>query len=52
MYELDEYLAENFFKMTPLTFSKDVSKEDIKKLKKITIDLEILVCKKYNGHFY
>ena len=51
-YELDEYLAENFLKMTPLTFSKDVSKEDIKKLKKITIDLEILVCKKYNGHFY
>ena len=25
---------------------------DIKKLKKITIDLEILVCKKYSGHFY
>ncbi|MGX7112495.1 methyltransferase domain-containing protein [Gemella cuniculi] len=45
-YQLDEYLAEQFLKMTPLTFSKDISVDDIKNLKTITIDLEILVCKK------
>lgn len=45
-YVLDDFLAENFLKMTPLTFSKQIQKSDIKKLKEITIDLEILVCKK------
>lgn len=45
-YVLDDFLAENFLKMTPLTFSKQIQKSDIKKLNEITIDLEILVCKK------
>lgn len=44
-YTLDENLAASFLKMTPLTFSKKIKDEDIKKLKQITIDLEILVCK-------
>ena len=43
---LDSYLAENFLKMTPLTFSKQILESDIQKLKEITIDLEIIVCKK------
>lgn len=45
-YRLTEILAENFLKMTPLTFSKELSEDDIKSLKEITIDLEILVCRK------
>ena len=45
-YVLDEFLAENFLKMTPLTFSKQILESDIQKLKEITIDLEIIVCKK------
>ena len=45
-YVLDSYLAENFLKMTPLTFSKQILESDIQKLKEITIDLEIIVCKK------
>lgn len=44
--KIDRFIAENFLKMTPLTFSKDISGEDIERLKEITIDLEILVCKK------
>ena len=31
--------------MTPLTFSKVITDADIDKLKEITIDLELLVCK-------
>ncbi|MBF0715959.1 methyltransferase domain-containing protein [Gemelliphila palaticanis] len=38
--------AKNFLNMTPLTFSKEVTEEDIKNLKKITIELEIIVAKK------
>ncbi|AME10124.1 MULTISPECIES: methyltransferase domain-containing protein [Gemella] len=45
-YRLTEILAKNFLKMTPLTFSKKLSENDIKSLKEITIDLEILVCRK------
>lgn len=40
---LNEEEAENFLKMTPLTFSKNVSEDIIKKLKEITIELEIIV---------
>jgi len=32
--------------MTPLTFSKVITDADIEKLKEITIDLELLVCKR------
>ena len=45
-FKLTMKQAENFLKMTPLTFSKVITADDIKKLKEITIDLEILVFKK------
>lgn len=45
-YKLTEEIAAKFLRMTPLTFSKDISKEDIAALKSITIDLDILVCRK------
>ena len=43
---LNKVQAENFLKMTPLTFSKNISAVDVDRLKEVTIDLEILVCKK------
>ncbi|MGX7079175.1 methyltransferase domain-containing protein [Gemella parahaemolysans] len=45
-FRLDKVQAENFLKMTPLTFSKNITAVDVDSLKEITIDLEILVCKK------
>ena len=45
-YQLNYELASNFFKMTPLTFSKEIDENTIRRLKNITIDLEILICKK------
>ena len=45
-FKLTMKQAENFLKMTPLTFSKVITADDINKLKEITIDLELLVCKK------
>ena len=45
-FKLTKEQAQNFLKMTPLTFSKVIAADDINKLKEITIDLELLVCKK------
>ena len=45
-FKLSKEQAENFLKMTPLTFSKEITDSDINQLKEITIDLELLVCKK------
>ena len=46
IFKLTKEQAQNFLKMTPLTFSKVIAADDINKLKEITIDLELLVCKK------
>lgn len=48
-YTLDNKQAENFLKMTPLTFSKKITSEHIAKLKKIRIELEIIVAKVKKG---
>ena len=45
-FELTQIQAASFLKMTPLTFSKVITDSDIEKLKEITIDLELLVCKR------
>ena len=45
-FELTQTQAASFLKMTPLTFSKVITDADIDKLKEITIDLELLVCKR------
>ena len=45
-FELTQTQAASFLKMTPLTFSKVITDVDIEKLKEITIDLELLVCKR------
>ena len=45
-FELTQMQAASFLKMTPLTFSKVITDADIEKLKEITIDLELLVCKR------
>ena len=45
-FRLTQTQAASFLKMTPLTFSKVITDADIEKLKEITIDLELLVCKK------
>ena len=45
-FELTQMQAASFLKMTPLTFSKVITDADIDKLKEITIDLELLVCKR------
>lgn len=42
---LDKKDAENFLNMTPLMFSKKITEEMIFKLKQLTIELEIIVCK-------
>lgn len=43
-YKLTRKQAENFLKMTPLTFSKEISEDDISNLTEITVELELLVC--------
>lgn len=40
--------ALNFFKIPPITFSKDISLYDIKYFNKITIELKIMVAKRKN----
>ena len=45
-FGLTKTQAASFLKMTPLTFSKVITDDDIEKLKEITIDLELLVCKR------
>ena len=45
-FGLTKTQAASFLKMTPLTFSKVITDVDIEKLKEITIDLELLVCKR------
>ena len=45
-FQLTKEQAASFLKMTPLTFSKEITDSDISRLKEITIDLELLVCKK------
>ena len=45
-FQLTKEQAASFLKMTPLTFSKEITDSDINQLKEITIDLELLVCKK------
>ena len=45
-FGLTQIQAASFLKMTPLTFSKVITDTDIEKLKEITIDLELLVCKR------
>ena len=44
-FQLTKEQAACFLKMTPLTFSKEITDSDIDQLKEITIDLELLVCK-------
>lgn len=44
-YNLSSEDAENFLKMTPLSFSRKITRQDIEKLKQISIELEILVLK-------
>lgn len=45
-FQLTKEQAASFLKMTPLTFSKEITDSDINQLREITIDLELLVCKK------
>lgn len=45
-FQLTKEQAACFLKMTPLTFSKEITDSDIDQLKEITIDLELLVCKR------
>lgn len=44
-FDLSKEDAKNFLKMTPLSFSKEITNEHIEKLKSITIDMEILILK-------
>lgn len=42
---LDKKDAKNILNMTPLMFSEKITEDMIAKLKQITIELEIIVCK-------
>ncbi|MBF0747060.1 methyltransferase domain-containing protein [Gemella sp. 19428wG2_WT2a] len=44
-YTLSKEDAENFLKMTPLSFSKEISEKHIENLKEITVELEMLILK-------
>ncbi|MDO4814855.1 MAG: methyltransferase domain-containing protein [Gemella sp.] len=44
-FELTKEDARNFLRMTPLSFSKEITNQHIEKLKNITVELELLVLK-------